>query len=292
MINLSLQVRHAVPQDHHQIANLLLHEANTHRHLDWRPALEWVGSQNYWVMEEDGRITAALACPEDPPQVAWIRLFAHQPHLSGLETWTALSRVAYPEIIRASPQAQVAAIVMKQWFQNILLSHGFELKHNIVLLHWSGETARPFNAPQGIQIRLMQQSDLFAITKVDLASFGHFWHNTFDALQRAYSQAIYATVSEDGSGVIGYQISTGNPFGAHLARLAVLPEAQGRGVGAALVSDLIQRMNIHQSARLSVNTQADNAASLTLYERMGFKRTGEYFPVLVFRPSITPPSAS
>ena len=283
MINLSLQVRRALPQDYHQIANLLLHEANAHRHLDWRPALEWVGSQNYWVMEQDGRITAALACPEDPPHVAWIRLFAYQPHLSGHETWSALSRVAFPEIVRANPQAQVAAIVMKQWFQNILLSSGFELRQNIVLLHWSGEKAAAMIAPQGIRIRPMQESDLYTVTKVDLASFGYFWHNTLDALQRAYSQSNYATVSEDSSGMIGYQISTGNPLGAHLARLAVLPEAQGRGAGSALVSDLIQRMDVHQSGRLSVNTQADNAASLALYEKMGFKRTGECFPVLVFR---------
>ncbi len=301
MINLSLRVRHAIPQDYHQIANLILHETTIHRHLDWRPALGWVGSQNYWVMEEDGRIMAALACPEDPPDVAWIRLFAYHPHLSGPEAWSALSGAAYPEIIRANPHTcpggqcqgtQIAAIVVKPWFQNILLSSGFELKQNILLLQWSGENAKAFNTPQGMRIRPMQASDLYAVTKVDFASFGHFWHNTFDSLQRARSQAMHATVAEDGSGVIGYQISTGNLLGAHLARLGVQPEAQGRGVGAALVSDLIQRMNFGQSGRLSVNTQADNAASLALYEKMGFKRTGENFPVLVYRPDMTPQSAS
>ena len=77
MINVSLQVRRAVEQDHDQIANLIYYESNTHRHLDWHSPLEWIGSPNYWVREEDGHITAALACPEDPPHVAWIRFFGH-----------------------------------------------------------------------------------------------------------------------------------------------------------------------------------------------------------------------
>ncbi|MHB8777737.1 MAG: GNAT family N-acetyltransferase [Anaerolineales bacterium] len=282
MINLGLQVRRAVKQDYHQIANLSSYESNTHRHLDWRSVLDWVGSPNYWVMEEDGLITATLACPADTPLVAWIRLFAYHPHLSGAEAWSALWKVAYPEIISANPQMQVAAIVVKQWFQKILLASGFAVKQKIVLLQLSGENTKTFHTPQRVRIRPMQESDLNVITEVDLASFGHFWHNTFDSLQRAHLQASHATVAEDDSGVIGYQISTGNPFGAHLARLGVLPEAQGRGVGVALVSDLIQRLNIGRSGSLSVNTQADNVASLSLYKKLGFVQTDEYLPVLVY----------
>lgn len=282
MINLHLQVRRAVAQDHQQIANLIFYEANSHRHLDWRSALDWIGWQNYWVLEEDGRITAALACPEDPPDVAWIRLFAYHPHLCGPEAWSALWEVAAREMRYANPRAQVAAIVAKQWFQNILLSNGFELKQNIVLLQSDSENIKLFSPPPGIRIRPMQNDDLSTVANMDLAAFGHFWHNTVDSLQRAYAQAACATVAEHASGMVGYQISTGNLLGAHLARLGVQPEAQGRGAGTALVSDLIERLGIHQNGRLSVNTQEDNFASLFLYKKLGFVRTGEYFPVLVY----------
>lgn len=281
MINLSHQVRRAARQDHHQIANLIFHESNTHRHLDWRSVLDWVGTQNYWVMEENGYITAAFACPEDPPNVAWIRLFTYHPNLSGLEAWSALWEMAHPEIIHNNPQAQVAAIAVKPWFQSILLSSGFAIKQNIVLLQLDHENFKTFRPPPSIRIRPIQQSDLNEIVKIDIVSFGPFWHNTFDSLDRARTQALHATVAEDGSGIIGYQISTGNPFGAHLARLGVLPEAQSRGVGAALVSELIQHLKIGKSGRLSVNTQADNSASLSLYKKIGFVPTGENFPVLV-----------
>ncbi len=64
-----------------------------------------------------------------------------------------------------------------------------------------------------------------------------------------------------------------------MARLAVLPEEQGHGVGAALVADLILHMQEAGGSKVTVNTQADNAASLALYGRLGFRRTGERYPV-------------
>lgn len=281
MINLNLKIRPAIGEDHRQIASLIFHEANTHRHLDWRSALEWIGSRNYWVLEDNGRIIAALACPEDPQHVAWIRLFSFQRELSGLEVWSALWEVAREDIANFNPQAKITAIVTKQWFQNILLASRFKVTQEIVLLQIHVKTARLLPAPYEIKIRPMQEADIPTIASVDLVAFGNFWHNTVDSLQRAYSQSLHATVAENESGVIGYQISTGNPFGAHLARLGVQPEAQGRGVGRALVDDLLRYLSVDRIDKLSVNTQSDNHASLALYEKMGFVRTGEYYPVLV-----------
>ena len=198
------------------------------------------------------------------------------------QAWSSLWEAARNEIARANTQTYVAAIVVKQWFQSLLLSSGFELKQNIVLLELKNENIRSFSAPHGIRIRPMQDADMPAVARVDLAAFGQFWHNTENALQRARLQCASATVAEDDSGVIGYQLSTKNPLGAHLARLGVKPEAQGRGVGSALVSHLIQTLDASQLGRLSVNTQADNTASLSLYKKIGFVRTGEHFPVLVY----------
>jgi ribosomal protein S18 acetylase RimI-like enzyme len=286
MINVSLQVRRAVEQDHDQIANLIYYESNSHRHLDWHSPLEWIGSPNFWVREEDGHITAALACPEDPPHVAWIRFFGHHQMLSAPQAWSSLWEAARKEIVQTNAQAHVGAIVVKQWFHSLLLSSGFELKQNIVLLELKNESISFFSAPQGIRIRPMQDADMPAVAQVDLASFGQFWHNTESTLQSARIQCAIATVAEDDSGVIGYQLSTKNPLGAHLARLGVKPEAQGRGVGSALVSHLIQSLEISRLDRLSVNTQEDNTASLSLYRKLGFVRTGEHFPVLVYPISV------
>ncbi len=283
MINLNFKVRRAVMEDHNQIANLIFFESNTHRHLDWRSALEWIGSRNYWVLEDNGRIIAALACPEDPQNIAWIRLFSYHQDLSNLETWSALWEAARDDIMSFNPQSHIAAIVTKQWFQNLLLSSGFELKQNIVLLQLGVKDAfLSTSVTSEIRVRPMLGTDIPDVAALDLAAFGRFWHNTFESLQRAYSQSLRATVAENDLGLVGYQISTGNPFGAHLARLGVRPEAQGMGIGRILVNDLIRYLTVQQIGKLSVNTQSDNQASLTLYQKIGFVRTGEYFPVLVY----------
>jgi ribosomal protein S18 acetylase RimI-like enzyme len=171
---------------------------------------------------------------------------------------------------------------MKQWWHTQLVESGFEQRFNIVLLELHSDNFSKSRIPQDINIRPMQEADFLKVEQIDSQAFGAFWHNTLDSLQRARAQSFYSSVAEDESGMIGYQISTGNPFGAHLARLAVRPEAQRRGVASALVQDLIEQAGALQSGRLSVNTQEDNRASLRLYEKLGFVRTGEYYPVLVY----------
>jgi ribosomal-protein-alanine N-acetyltransferase len=283
MIKLNTQVRRATAHDQPQLANLLFHESNAHRHLDWYSPLEWLGSKNYWVLDEHGFITAALACPEDPPNVAWIRLFAHHPHLAAPDAWSMLWEVAQADIFDANPKAQVSAIVLKQWFQNILKQHHFELKQNIVLLKLKVQSYVPQFISHDIKIRHMTESDLYSVNQIDVDAFGPFWRNTTNSTQRAYSQSIYATVAENEIGkIVGYQLSTGNRFGAHLSRLGVSPEAQGRGVASALMAELIQTLSQNQTGEISVNTQEDNSASMALYTKFGFVKTGEVYPVMVY----------
>jgi ribosomal protein S18 acetylase RimI-like enzyme len=85
--------------------------------------------------------------------------------------------------------------------------------------------------------------------------------------------------------IVGYQMSTLNPMGGHLARLAVKPEFQGKGVGYGLVSDMLRQFQRKGALRVTVNTQQDNSASLYLYEKSGFRKTNEIYPVYQFRPA-------
>jgi ribosomal protein S18 acetylase RimI-like enzyme len=280
MISVSLQIRQAEPADHQQIANLMYFEPHVHRHMDWRTPLDWLGSRHYWVLEDHGHVIAALACPQDPPGIAWMRLFTYASPLSGSEAWSSLWEAMRSEIIRTGG-ALVAAIAVKPWLQDLLADSGFTNYQNIVLLDW---VPHPFNQPSlppDINIRPMLTSDLPAVSDTDADAFEQLWCNSIYALRKAYSLAVSATVAENAGKVIGYQISTGNMLGAHLARLAVRKEAQGLGIGSALVGDLILRLNTHNLTRLTVNTQSNNAASLSLYQKLGFNRTGEQYPVFI-----------
>ncbi len=283
MIALNLLTRPAVSADRQQIADLMYSEPRVHRHLDWRAPLEWLGYSPYWVLQEGPRISATLACPPDPESVAWIRLFVFASHLSASSAWSPLWQAARRELAEQGG-AEVAAIAMQSWFDPILLGSGFKLLQHIVLLERSQAPSGWKTTPAGVSLRRMDPEDLPQVAEVDADAFEPLWRNSLEALREAYSQAVYASVAEDVSGMVGYQLSTGNPLGAHLARLAVRPRLQGRGIASWLVEDLILHVTQNTGAgRITVNTQADNSASLALYQKLGFHRTGEQYPVYTCR---------
>ena len=277
-IRAGLRVRPAVDSDQQKIADLILFEAHVHRHLDWRTPLEWIGYSPYLVLEEGGRLLGALACPPDPDSIAWIRLFVFTSHPAGLTIWLPLWNAAYDQLVE-SGGATVAVIATQRWFDSILLESGFDLNGHITLLEWNYQSPVRAPFPSNINLRAMTVDDLPQVVDVDSAAFEPLWRNSLPALGKAYSQSSHAFIIEDSSGLLGYQLSTGSPLGAHLARLAVRPEVQGHGLGAALVGDLIDRILKSGGSRVTVNTQANNAASLALYHKLGFRRTGEQFPV-------------
>ena len=273
-------VRPANLDDHQKLSSLIFFEARLHRHLDWRSPLEWLGASFYWALDDGRQITAALACPTEVPGIAWMRLFVHSGGWSAENAWSLLWQTAQTGIGQ-SGGARVAVIAMQPWLQQILSASGFKNIQQIIMLEWQYQPWAGGEA-QGIHIRPMTETDLPAVTQTDAASFDPLWQNTLETLRRAFAQALIATVAENDNGIIGYQLSTGAGQRAHLARLAVHATMQGRGVGRALLGDLFARLVNDGIYRLSVNTQSDNAVSLNLYQKMGFLRTGEQYPVYIF----------
>ncbi|MDK1027727.1 MAG: GNAT family N-acetyltransferase [Anaerolineae bacterium] len=281
MIEVSLRIRPAAPQDQQQIANLMFFESHVHRHLDWRAPLDWLGSHFYWVVENNARVLAALACPINPANIAWVRLFTHSNKLTAEDAWTALWQVAKMEIEQQGG-ATVALIAMHQWLNDLLVKNSFNHAQDILMLEWKSSKIPDRIKPNGLVVRNMQKNDLPKVAELDASAFLPLWQNPLDALEKALPQAASATVVENGQGLVGYQISTPNPFGAHLARLAVSPDAHRLGIGSLIVNDLIRRLKRKGVSRLTVNTQSDNYASIALYEKMGFFMTGEKFPVYCY----------
>ncbi|MCC6299542.1 MAG: GNAT family N-acetyltransferase [Anaerolineales bacterium] len=273
-------VRQASLADHQQLSNLIFFETRMHRHLDWRQPLEWLGNPFYWALDDGSHITAALACPPEAPNIHWIRLFVFSGQWNADNAWSLLWQTARAEITDAGG-LHVAAIVMQPWFQSALAASGFESRQSVVMLEWRYQPWVRKEA-QGVRLRKMIEADLPAVEEVDSAAFDPLWRNPQLTLRAAFAQALYASVAEDETGVVGYQITTGGGSRAHLARLAVHPTRQGRGIAHHLSSDLLTRLTNHGVGKLSVNTQSDNFSSLGLYERLGFKRTGEQYPVFAF----------
>lgn len=270
-------LRSATEEDRSRLANLLHFETHVHRHLDWRRPLDWLGQSPFLVAEQAGRILATLACPPDPPGLAWIRLFAVMTRVDIDAAWQALWAEAQPVLAEMQVQ-QAAAIPLNDWFAQALRQTQFEHTHNVVVLDWRAGSPVVERAAVGL-VRPMQAEDLPAVYAVDKAAFSPLWQNPLQAVQHAYQQAGYATVLELDGAVAAYQISTQSAHGLHLARLATHPSQQGRGLALALATDLQRHTGKRNELRVSVNTQDNNQPSLALYKKLGFVLTGETFPV-------------
>ncbi|MGH2581533.1 MAG: GNAT family N-acetyltransferase [Anaerolineales bacterium] len=276
-----LEIRPAVAEDRSKLANLLHFETYVHRHLDWRRPLEWLGDDPFLIVETGDRITGALACPPDPPEVSWIRLFAANSRGDVNEVWSKLWKAALDRLSDLGVR-YIPAIPLQEWFRKLLENSGFKKRDKVVVLDWAPAGRTQEEGTFAANIRPMSESDLEAVHKVDNLAFSSLWQHSHEAVELAFEQSAVATLIEENGQVASYQISTQSPQGLHLARLATHPKFQGRGLAKALVRDLMSVLKKRGENRLTVNTQASNRPSLALYEKMKFKPTTEEFPVYVY----------
>lgn len=271
-------------RDRNQLAHLIHFGTYVHRHLDWKPPLEWIGQRPFYVAESNQRVTAALACPAAPPGIAWIRVFVCSTRISYHYAWDQLWPQALEDLKADGGTSLAAAIPLQKWFRELLAENGFEHNHNIVSLAWDPEPEKlsKLPTPKPFHIRQMTEADLDTIFDIDSTSFSPLWQNASDSIHLAFQQAVYASVVMDGEALLGYQITTQTPYGAHLGRLATNKQYQNRGVGYALVHDLVSRLSSQKIPRISVNTQDNNQVSQGLYHKAGFVETNEAYPVFLF----------
>jgi ribosomal protein S18 acetylase RimI-like enzyme len=210
--------------------------------------------------------------------VAWVRLFVNSGRIPVQDSWKLLFEKVFSDLLQKR-KFVIAAIVLQEWLRELLISSGFSSHQSIVMLERDGGIATRKPLPPEITLRAMMPYDLPSVADVDASAFELLWQNTYPVLERAYPQAVWPTVAEMEGQLIGYQLSTRNPLGVHLARLAVRPAMQGNGLGYALVADLAEQAGGHGINHLTVNTQSDNGISLTLYQHLGFRETGDRYQV-------------
>jgi GNAT superfamily N-acetyltransferase len=104
-----------------------------------------------------------------------------------------------------------------------------------------------------------------------------------DVANRVRSSDVYVAVDDDGHllGSVtlvaagGDYAEISDPEDAEFRMLAVAPEAQGRGVGQALVEHCIAEARARGKRALLLSSGAWMTTAHRLYERLGFRRTPE-----------------
>lgn len=164
---------------------------------------------------------------------------------------------------------------------------GFTLHERLHLL------AKNLSAPEPDSTPLLSRPDGLAISTarfwhrrrmldIDQRAFQGFWQ--FDAV--SLGEALNATphywarLAELDGRTVGYAITGRAGERGYLQRLAVVPEAQGKGVGSTLVNDAIAWLRHRRASLALVNTQEINERAFDLYQRHGFVRQAEGLIVL------------
>jgi ribosomal protein S18 acetylase RimI-like enzyme len=277
MSEVDYSIRTVTINDRSRLATLLHFGSFIHQHLDWKPPLDWIGSQPYLLLEKKGSILATLACPPDLPEITWIRLFAVSTPIIVERAWKLLWDAASEQLSQLGG-VKVAVISLQGWFTDLLESSGFDHTDNVIVLTWDGTPIAP-PTNNKILVRIMVPEDLRTIQCIDNHAFGDIWKNSLEALELAYKQSSIASVAVNGDEIVGYQFSTLSAMGGHLARLAVEPEMQRKGIGYLLVHHVIKHFQNLGVSHVTVNTQQYNLASIALYSRAGFSLTGESYKV-------------
>jgi ribosomal protein S18 acetylase RimI-like enzyme len=276
-------VRPAERTDYTALVKFTNSLSNIHRHLDWRDALEWLGRQPFWICEEDHRVTAALACPPEPPEVAWVRLFGVSMNTALDRTWQQLFEHALEDLAGCNPKPAIVSLALRGWYEDLLERNGFFHHQDIVVFLFDAQPPPPPQIDPRFTLREMNEDDLDKVKAIDNLAFEAIWRLSMDDLHFAAAKSSYCTVAELDGELIGYTMSSSSGVYAHLARLAVHPDLQRQRLGFALVQDLLDHfINQLRYWGVTLNTQNSNSASLALYHKIGFRETGERFPVFIY----------
>jgi ribosomal protein S18 acetylase RimI-like enzyme len=115
------------------------------------------------------------------------------------------------------------------------------------------------------------------------------WLDYVDALTMRPGCGVFSphcsVVIRDGQRLLGVALVTSiGPTTAHLAQLAVAPDARGRGLAQTLLAEARAHAGrVLRASRLSLLVSTANTPALTLYARAGFRHTGD-FVAAVFTP--------
>ena len=138
----------------------------------------------------------------------------------------------------------------------------------------------PGNAPvlprqldSGVTVRDMLPGDIPAVHELEVRLFPvdawplqMFWDELVQPETRRY------LVAEGPDGIVGYAgLMCVEPI-ADVQTIAVVPEYEGRGIGTALLTDLIAEGRRRGAADILLEVRADNPRAQQLYVRFGFEQ--------------------
>jgi ribosomal-protein-alanine N-acetyltransferase len=125
---------------------------------------------------------------------------------------------------------------------------------------------------ENITIRRLGYSDLPQVIAVERRAFPTPWSLAMFVLELSKPSGI-CLAARIGDDLAGYLICSRYDDVWHLMNVAVDPSRRRRGVGSALLAEMLRRAGVGQG-RYTLEVRTSNLGAITLYERFGFTAAG------------------
>lgn len=291
------RVRGASHEDAGAITALLRDAAASHVHVDWHYPADWLGSPGFVLVESAAPINSSftnrlfggpsllegcLAVAADPAPAAWVRVAA-------VEDESEVTRLLGAMLSRAAPflaesgATHLGWLPVQEWPERSLTDLGFRQENVIETFVKETPAILDVDPVPGLTFRRVRDRDMPRLAEIEAAAFEPLWRHSAAGLRLARNAAFSFDVVEKDGRLAGFQFSTRNRSGAHLARMTIHPDFQRAGIGRALLRHTLLGYEALGLRVATLNTQADNHASRRLYQRFGFQPSGERYPVWVAR---------
>lgn len=261
------------------VLDLVFDHIQSHTHLDWYMADEWLDHHAGAISLawQNRRLMGVMGFSVPLHDTVWMRLLAVRDAAPTRDVLRALWDDA--RVLLTAQRVKSASLLMfADWVGAYTADFGMGQVEMVVTMKRNGG-----DLPRQLNIRPIlhpaEYEDLPTMISIDHAAFAPPWQLAPDDLRAALRIASSCKLAYVDGRVVGYQLSTRYDDNGHLARLAVLPDAQGIGVGGALLHDLLHNLMRRRVKTITVNTQLSNLRSQRLYSAYGFRRNGYDLPV-------------
>lgn len=133
------------------------------------------------------------------------------------------------------------------------------------------------NAPRAVKIRRLKPKDLPRIAAIEAAAYPEarlaaWQQEDFEYFVSLPSVSCHvATISRDVVGFIMVQRKRNRR--TNIDNVAILPEAQRKGIGTRLLKAAVRRARREGQAKVTLEVRATNSGAYQLYGTLGFRKT-------------------
>jgi ribosomal protein S18 acetylase RimI-like enzyme len=232
--------------------------------------------------------------------VGWLGFSVREPAGDPVERWADVSSLA---ISGEHPPAKTIRILVdtalgelgarrvtglvcltsENWLREALSELRFREADQVIGYARTGRLSLPPEGTGPARLRPARASEGEVVLALNSAAFAPIWCYDSSTILSWLLTADHAVLAETGAGPAGFGLTTGSRDSefAQLVRVAIAPPFRGCGMGRQMVMDALHYAQGIGAAGLCLNTQASNSVSRHLYERLGFRLTGQSVSVFV-----------